>query len=419
MQWLILLKINFAFRRLWLSQCISSIGDWFNHVAMINMVLQLTGTGLSVAFIIACRTIPLLLAGPWLSAWIDRLDKKRIMVAADVLRALFVLGYLFIREPDDLWIAYSLSGCLALGTVLFDAARLAYMPQIVAAEKLVTVNSIYSFTFGVTIAFGALAGGWIVSLLGNNSAFIVNAATFIVSGLLISGITGKSVPNKRQAGKWVGTELAATWRWLRGNPAVLLLLATDASLAISSGIMNVLLGIFALQVFSAGSLGLGVFYLALGLGFIGGSLAIMVVKARYKSVKASWTIMSWALMGIGAALAGFSQSFSLFAAAGILVVTYIFQGIFGVLYNTLLMLFVPADIRGKVFALDKIKLAVIMSLSALGAGYMLEVISPRVLAAASGCFIILCGLIWTAVFKLHRLWLTAEEGEEQHVNVSV
>ena len=405
MHWLALLRGNPAFCRLWSSQCISSIGDWFNHIAIINMVIGLTGSGLSVAVAITCRTIPLILIGPWLGARIDRSDKKQLLIGADVLRALLASGYLLVDKAGDLWIVYLLSACLGLCTVAFDAARMAYLPQVVAAEKLITANSIFSFSFGGTVAFGALTGGWIVSMTGNNSAFLFNAATFAVSGLLLSGIQAAEPARHKQHRRLWTRELGAALQWLAHNRLVLLVLLTDAGLAVCSGIMNVLLGVFALQVFMAGSFGLGILYLALGLGFIAGSLGAR--KFSCISGRQSQTVMSWLFVSIGAAVIAFSQCLNLAAAAGSLLALYLLQAIFGILYNTVLMLLIPAGLQGKLFALDKIKLAVIMSISALLAGGLLEITAPRLLGLATGSLTVGCGLACLVIGKFNQ----ADTGE--------
>lgn len=414
MQGLTLLRENFSLRRLWFSQLISSIGDWFNYVAVISMVMALTGSGLQIALAIICRTIPVLLLGPWIGVWVDRLPKKQVMVATDLLRMAMALGYLLVHKPEDLWIIYAISACLSVCTVLFEAGRSAYVSQAVDKANLLTANGIYSLTFGLTIAIGSLAGGWIISLLGNGTAFLFNAATFFWSAIFLSGIQDEPPLEYLQQANTSRHELWSTWQWLNNNRLIVLILLADASLAIGSGVMSVLLGIYALRIFAAGSFGLGLLYNALGLGFVLGSLTMGKMKPHMLS--AGFIFSSWMLVGIGCSWSLFSRSSSLFVAACLLVLAYFFQAVFGVLYNTMLMLFIPADMQGKVFALDRVKLVTVMSLATLLTGWLLQFMAPRSIGLGIGLFILGSGIVWIGIFR--HAQAIAGEREKQDASLS-
>lgn len=396
MTWIQLLKKNASLRYLWLSQFISSIGDWFNYVAIIYLVLHLTDSGLQVAITILCRTIPILVLGPWAGVLIDRLNKKWIMLGSDLSRATLALGYLYIDQVEDLWIIYLLGAVLSAGSVLFDAAKLSYMPQIIEKENLYIANALSSFTFGLTIALGSMLSGWTIGEFGYYVSFVFNSASFLISALLLLGIKSiHTIHEKKEYVSW-SYEFLSSCQCIKNNPLLLALLLADSCLAVGSGIMNVLIGVFALKVFLGESIGIGLFYNALGLGFIFGS--IFTSKVKPKKLKTSFLINSFMLVGIGTSVIFFSQSPNIWAAALWLVILYFFQGTCGVHYISLLMFLIPQEVQGRIFVIDRAKLLIIMSSTNLLAGYLLEGFSAQLIGLVTGFFVLMAGLYWTVRF---------------------
>ena len=97
---------NRDFRRLYAANAISQMGDWFNVVALFSLLVELTGKGEAVAIALLTRFVPTFLAGPAAGVLADRISRRTIMVASDVLRSGLVLCLLFVRTPDQVWIAY-------------------------------------------------------------------------------------------------------------------------------------------------------------------------------------------------------------------------------------------------------------------------------------------------------------------------
>ncbi|HSK64704.1 MAG TPA: MFS transporter, partial [Pyrinomonadaceae bacterium] len=126
-----LLRRNRAFRQLWLGQVVSQMGDWFNTIALYTIILNLTGSGRDVGLLLVARFLPSFLFGPLSGVVADRFSRQRIMIISDLLRALVVLGFLFVRTADQLWIVYVLT-VLQLGlATFFEPAKTAAIPSIV------------------------------------------------------------------------------------------------------------------------------------------------------------------------------------------------------------------------------------------------------------------------------------------------
>src|SRR5258706_13488264 len=104
-----LLRGNHSFRFLWLGQVVSQMGDWFDTIAVYTIALRLTGSSRSVALIMVARFLPSVVMGPLSGVVADRFSRRSIMITADLLRAVVVLGFLFIRRPDQMWLVYVLT----------------------------------------------------------------------------------------------------------------------------------------------------------------------------------------------------------------------------------------------------------------------------------------------------------------------
>ena len=141
-----LLKRNRSFRQLWLGQVVSQMGDWFDTIALYTIILNLTGSGRDVGLLLVARFVPSFFFGPLSGVVADRFSRRTIMIVTDVLRAVVVLGFLFVRRADQLWIIYVLT-VLQLGlSTFFEPAKTAVIPSIVNDRELVAANAISSVT---------------------------------------------------------------------------------------------------------------------------------------------------------------------------------------------------------------------------------------------------------------------------------
>src|SRR5512145_1061869 len=183
-----LLRSNRAFRQLWLGQVVSQMGDWFNTIALYTIILNLTGSGRDVGLLLVARFVPSFLFGPLSVVVADRFSRQRIMIISDLLRALVVLGFLFVRSADQLWIIYVLT-VLQLGlSTFFEPAKTAAIPSIVEDRELVAANAISSVTWSVMLTLGAAIGGIVTGWLGTNVAFVLDSLTYLLSAALIASV---------------------------------------------------------------------------------------------------------------------------------------------------------------------------------------------------------------------------------------
>jgi MFS family permease len=107
-----LLRQNRNYRYTWAGQIVSEIGDHFNTIAVFSLAIQNTGSGFVVSFILLARAISMLIGGPIAGVMLDRVDRKRVMIASDLLRGVVAVLFIFTTDPSHTWTLYPLSGLL-------------------------------------------------------------------------------------------------------------------------------------------------------------------------------------------------------------------------------------------------------------------------------------------------------------------
>ena len=165
---------------------VSEIGDHFNNVAVFSLALANTRSGLVVTGIMLSRAIPAVMAGPVAGVVLDRLDRKRIMIASDLIRAVVAIGFILAIPRHDTWLLYLLSALLMFASPFFTSGRSAILPTIANKEELHTANSLTQTTQWMTLTIGAFLGGTNVMQFGYQWAFTFNALSFLFSAACIS-----------------------------------------------------------------------------------------------------------------------------------------------------------------------------------------------------------------------------------------
>ena len=139
-----LLQQNADFRNLWYGQIVSLFGDWFNLIASASLVASLTGSGLAVGALFAVRMLAPFLVSPLAGVAADRFDRRRLLIATDLVRAVVVLGFLVVRTPQQVWLLYVLTAVQLGMHGFFFPTRNAILPDIVSDEQL---GAIYRISY--------------------------------------------------------------------------------------------------------------------------------------------------------------------------------------------------------------------------------------------------------------------------------
>jgi predicted MFS family arabinose efflux permease len=395
-----LLRRNPAFARLYAAELVSFGGDWFATVALLGLALQLTGSSAIASFVLVLQVGPFFLASPLAGVLADRLDRRRLMVTADVARAVIALGFLLARDPATLWIALLAAGGVSGLSAFFEPTSSAALPNLVDEADLPTANVLIGSAWGTMLAIGAAMGGIIAATMGRDAAFVLDAASFAISAWLIVGIRrsfgGASADTDTRATR-VGfrSALVETWALARGSRRISALLLAKATFGVGSGAIF-LLALFGSSVFGGGDIGIGILFAARGLGaLIGPFLARAVVSLDDPGT----------FLGIGASFVVFVSAYLLLPLApGIAVAAVlVFAGHLGggaqwMLSSLGLQRAVPDAIRGRVFSVDYALVTLAVAVSTLLAGAVASAAGPTValyaLMIPAACAA-LAWLIWT------------------------
>jgi MFS family permease len=419
-EYLDLLKRNRNFRYLWWGNVVSLLGDWFNLLASAALVTELTSSGVAISYLFLVRFLPQFLFSPIAGVIADRYDRRKIMILADLLRAVTVLGFLFIRSADQLWLFYILTATQFVLSALFVPARSAALANIVDPKDLVTANALDSFTWSTMFALGAFLGGVIATLFGNQTAFVMDAATFLVSAWLISRIVLPSRDvSTASAGGWL--ELSGGLRYLWGIPFLLTISFVKAAGSFVWGAINVLEVSYADHVFplsgtaltqwlsieNGGTATLGLIYVASGLGTGLGPLLMRrwlgdSTKRLMAGISVGFFLTATGILSLGLVT-------TLPAFLGATFMRTFGTGTIWVFSAVLLQIMVPDQVKGRVFGFEFAALTLTQSLSVFTAGYTQDVFQWSLIRVSSafGWLGVLVFVLWMAFFlatrkKLHK-----------------
>jgi MFS family permease len=180
-----LVRTNANFRRLWLAQIVSEIGDWFYTLAIYSLLLTLTGRASSVGLALVLQVLPQTFIGPIAGVVNDRISRKRVMITADLVRAVIVLSMLLVRSRSVVWLVYPLLLAETVMAGFFEPARSSVIPNITPRKDLVLANTLSSMTWSMNLVMGATIGGVVAAFLGRDAVFLLNALSFLVSAFFI------------------------------------------------------------------------------------------------------------------------------------------------------------------------------------------------------------------------------------------
>jgi MFS family permease len=413
-----LLRRNRDFRLLWLGQVVSQLGDWFDTIAVMTIVLRLTGSGRAVGLIFVTRFLPSVFVSPLSGVIADRFNRRKIMIASDLVRAVVVLGFLFVRRPEQVWMIYALTVLQLTFSTFFEPAKSAAIPSVVPPREIVAANAITSVTWSAMLTLGAAAGGFVTGLIGTDAAFVIDSLTYLASAMLIVRLTlPKRPPRPKQRltlAKALGiTDTLEGIRYVRQRPRLIAYLAVKPAWGIGGGIMT-LLAVFGEKVFPVAgkaALGIGALYTARGIGTAIGPMLVRRVGGETR--RAMQASIGFGFVFAGAFYFAFGVAPTLAVALIVLAIAHAGGSVLWVSSTALLQLTVEDNFRGRVFAAELALMTLAMAASNYVTGALLDPVgySPRTVAAWTGIFFMLPGLVW---FATARWWNKGETTLHDH-----
>jgi len=406
------LRDNRNFRTLYAANAVSQLGDWFNVVALFSLLLELTGKGEAVALALLTRFIPMFLAGPAAGVVADRVSRRTILIVSDVLRAGLVLCLLFVRHPDQVFIAYAVVTAHSVVSAFFEPAQQALLPNLVSEADYPLAATLENSLWAITLAVGSALGGVALAVVGRDAAFVFDALSFVGSAALLVRLPrGAASRIDRQAiemveeGRAPGLQfenllglrdLREGVRYVGSHRQVRALLAVKASFGLTLGGVLVLLAYFGEKVFAHGNrAGIAVLRTARGIGsFAGPFAAFRLAGTDDRGLRRS---ISGAFALLAVCYVGFAVSPAIGYAAVALAIANAGGSILWTSGSTLLQRMVPDAVRGRVAAAEIGGFMLTLSASTLATGLLLDRAVPaRALMAACGLVALLPLAYWTS-----------------------
>lgn len=403
-----LVRGNVDFRRLWLGSVVSLLGDWFNTIALYTLVTELTGSPLALGGVFIFKMLPWAFASPVAGLVADRVDRRRLMIGSDVVRAVVVLGFLLVDTPGEVPLLYGLIALQVVVSAFFQPAKSASVPNITTPRELLTANALMSATWSVMLAVGAALGGFVTAVLGVGAVFWIDSATYFVSALFIYGTT---IPQEVEEGDAAGPSLvrvaarqiADGWRHMQRYPRIGRIALAKATWSVGGGALVYMVALLGERVApSALAAGIGVLFMARGIG-----TGIGPVVARWAFTdRTRWpAVLGACVMGCGLGYVAVGGAPWYPGAAGVALLALLVMGAHAAsganwVLSTVLLQERTADrYRGRVFGTEWLLVLLCEAASIVAAVLLLErgVLSLRTAFLVFGGLQVVSGLAWLAV----------------------
>jgi MFS family permease len=385
---------NARFLRLWIGQGTSFVGDAVSMVALVVLVVEITGSASAVGGALVARLLPTI-ASPLAGVIADRVDRRIVLVASDLARAVFVLGLVFAR---DLATIYVLVFLLGLARTVFNPTVRAAFPSVVGGGNLTRANALISGTFSVSETVGPALGGLLVATVGIDAAFVLDAVTYLVSAALLS-LTPLARPQRKDEEAGFGEELRAGFAYLAAA-RVPLAIVVGAFLTVLTINITVPAEVFlAKDTFGAGDAGYGLLVGLWGGGMVLGAAFVAALGDRFSLTPLYLSSIFVSALALFAT--GFSPTFVLALIA--LTIAGLANGIDDVTANTILQRQVPDAFLGRVFAVRFLGYGVGEAMAFLVGGLVVDAVGQRTTYLCAGAATAVAGSL-IMLFVLTAPW---------------
>ena len=411
-----LLRTNPNYRNTWIGQVVSEVGDHFNNIAVFSLALANTRSGLVVSGVMLSRAIPAVLAGPIAGVVLDRFDRKRIMIASDLIRAFVALGFILTIGRRDTWLLYVLSGLLMFASPFFTSGRSSILPTIASKEELHTANSLTQTTQWTTLTIGTFLAGASVTQFGYKWAFAGNSLSFLISAWCISRLHVRDGGFRPKREALTEAEVVRPWheyteglRYMRSTPLIFGIALIGVGWATGGGAAQILFSVFGELVFNRGPEGIGVIWGSAGIGLLlGGGFAYWLgQRVSFEGYKR--TIVVCYIIH-GSSYVVFSQMRNFYWALVFIALSRAAVAVSSVLNVNQVLTHVSDEFRGRVFATIESMVWSTMMVSMMLAGIASQYYNPRIIGAAAGLLSSTTAIFWGWAHWTGRLPEPARQG---------
>jgi MFS family permease len=253
-------------------QTLSNLGSSFTGFALPLLVYTLTGSPVNLAVTTAAYFLPYLLFGLVIGAWVDRVDRKRLMIAVDLGRGAVIASIPLLSYADALsiWWIYAATFITACLTIAFDSCEFAAVPSLVGKDDLVTANGRIMASYQAAQIAGPLLAGVMLATVSVEELFLVDAASFLVSAVSLGLIRRSFNPEEPPERKHILRDVSEGLRYVLGNPVL-------RNISLMMAMINFVASTLYAQLVLFGKVELDTTNTQLGFLFAAGSAGVVVL----------------------------------------------------------------------------------------------------------------------------------------------
>ena len=385
------------FRLLWSAQLVSTVGTALTDLAAGILVFKATGSALAVGLMFVATAVPTLAVGLFAGVFVDRYDRRKIMVVADLLRAGIVFAIPFLISINII-LLYVAVAAVSTISQFFNPANDALLPEVATDEELTAANSwIMISSFGST-SIGFALSGLLAVAFNIEWAFYLDGVTFLVSAALLLFLrVGKIEVDGDASVKAVVENLKEGVSTLVGNPLLRSLFLSGVPVYFSFGLWNVLLLPFAIEALHATEFEYGIQEGMTSVGFVVGSLMMARFAERFR--EGSWIVVATIAMGLAGILYGVATTVPM--AIILVTISGFFNAPSSIARRVLMQRNTPREMRGRVFSAFAVARDVVFLVGIALAG-LADIIDVRILVVASSIVLVIAGVVTAVMPGLGR-----------------
>ena len=422
-----LIRGNRYFRYLLAGQFISELGNWFNFIAglgLVRLVSDASPTAAGLFFV--ARLIPFAFASPFAGTFVDRFSRREVMIVTDIARAVVALSFLLVTRPEDLWIAYIATILLHTFGAFFDGAKNATAPNLTGQEGLLAGTALLFSTRFLLMAVGSALGGWAAAVFGYKVAFLINAASFLISAYTVWVIPEEATRDKATANRMSSlawwrkpapiaysdtepsergsrdsflTELREGMHYAVMNHFALTILIMNVIWATGGGAVNIVFerigGVhFAETEGWNPDVAVALLWTATGLGLSLGMIIAHRASIYVDRRRINHGFIGWSLIAHGLLFAGAAWMPNLWLFCVIVFASRLIIGVEYAIQETMFQRSLPDYIRGRISTLDRGAELTMFGLSSYIAAELMFYMTPHTLTFLSGVLSAFAGIVW-------------------------
>lgn len=383
---------NRDFRWLFAAQLVIFGGDWFVMIPLLGLLGKATGGGLLGSLALAADTGISALLLPYAGTVADRVDRKRILVTANLCAVAAVGLLFFVHSGQTAWLGPVGIGAIAVAKAFSGPASSAALPNLVRPDELTAATAVSGAAWGTMTVIGASLGGILAAAVSPYTCFGIAALGLCLSAALVYGVRA---PIQAPRDHTERPRALAAFGYLRDNPPIRALVTVKSAVGVGNGVLVVYPALALLL--HAGNLGTGLLFAARGLGALIGPLLLRRVVVRRPGWLFGVLALSMSVYGLGYLAIATLPWLPLVLV--LVVVAHAAGGGNWATSSAALQAAVPDSLRGRVLSADLLIVTLVVSGSQVITGLFVDHAPPRVLAAVCGAATLLYAVVWRTLTR--------------------